>query len=371
MRGCAKVAVVLAFVCLFTAWRPAVAATPGHVDGKLPKVVSIGVVVAPPFVMKDAHDHYVGLSIDLWRDLARDMNVEWKVREYDLQGLLGALESGAVDVGVSALSITPGRESLMDFSQPFYYTGLGIAVSAKSSIDTIGLMLRSLFTPKVLFSVGSLFALLLVVGTLVWAAERRCNPNQFRSGKRGIGDGLWWSAATMTAVGYGDAAPKSLTGRAVALVWMFASVVLLASFTAGITSSLTVASMGSSVHGFQDLDKVRTGVMADSSGAEALADAHIGAVPYETSEAGLQALADGNIDAFVLDKPLLHYYAHKDFPGKIRVLPNFFDPQLYGFAFPRGSVLRKSVNVALLQRLEDRRYRLELFGPYLGKGAVH
>lgn len=371
MRGCVNAAIVLGFLCLCCAWRPAVAAPPKHAAGPLPKVVTIGVLVAPPFVMKDAHGHYMGIAIDLWRDVARDMNVEWKVHEYDLQGLLDALESGKVDVGVSALSITPEREFVMDFSQPFYYTGLGIAVPAKSSVDTIGLMLRSLLSSKVLLSIGSLLVLLLIVGTLVWVFERRCNPEQFRAGKRGIGDGLWWSGVTMTSVGYGDAAPKSVGGRILAMVWMFASVVLLASFTASVTSTLTLASMGSSVHNLQDLEKVPTGVLADSSGEEALSESHIGTVPFATAEEGLRALADGTLGAFVLDQPLLHYYAHRDFPGTIRVLPEFFFPQLYGFAFPRDSVLRKSVNVALLQRLEDRQYRLELFGPYLGKGAVH
>jgi len=362
---------LLAMVCLCGALLPSAWARKAPAVAP-PKVVTIGIVEAPPFVIKDEHGHFVGIAMDLWRDVARDMGLEWKEREYDLVGLLAALEKGSVDVGVSALSITPDREAVMDFSQPFYYTGLGIAVPAKEHVGIVRLALRSLFSSQVLFYIGSLLALLLAVGTLVWAIERKRNPGHFRPDRRGIGDGLWWSAVTMTSVGYGDTTPKTLFGRAVALVWMFASVALLASFTAGITTSLTMASLDTGqVHGQDDLHKARTGVKRDSSGQAELVASHIGVVPYDTAMQGLAALAAGSLDAFVFDQPMLHYYVHKDFPGQIKILPGFFDPQLYGFAFPRDFPLRKAVNVALLRRMEDHEYRLKLFGPYLGKGAVH
>ena len=103
----------------------------------------------------------------------------------------------------------------------------------------------------------------------------------------------------MTAVGYGDTTPKTLIGRAVALVWMFASVALLASFTAGITSSLTVEGIGGRVQGPEDLHKVRTGVKRGSAAEEELVESHIGIRRYDTVDEGLVAVIGGEIDAFV------------------------------------------------------------------------
>ena len=333
------------------------------------RTLTVGVVIAPPFVEKDPNGNYVGVAFDLWEDVAQDLGLRFTTREYGLEALLAAVRGGEVDVGVSALSLTPEREAQMDFSQPFYYSGLGIAVPAvaESAVERV---VDAIFSSQVLFYVGSLLALLLLVGIGVWLLERRRNPEHFRPGGKGIGDGMWWSAVTMTSVGYGDATPKTFSGRLLAMVWMFASVALLATFTAGITSSLTVDTLAGRVHGPDDLHKVRTGVLADSAAEEELLDGHIGVRAFASVEDGFKALVGGELDAFVHDQPILHYYQHHRFTGDIRILPGFFDPQLYGFAFTRGSALRKSVNVALLRRLADTAYRAKLYGPYLGKQAI-
>lgn len=337
---------------------------------KAGRVLRIGVVKAPPFIIPEGSEHFGGVSIDLWRDVAHDLGLEWRAKEYTLPGLLVAVQTGEVDVGVTDLSITPEREAVMDFSQPYYATGLGIAVSARSPGGGIFSVLGRLVSLPVLEYAGSLFGLLLVVGVVMWVVERRRNPRNFHPSRRGIGDGLWWSAVTMTSVGYGDTTPRTPLGRALALVWMFASVMLLAFFTAGITSSLTLEGMGGVVRGPEDLHKVRTGVKRGSSAEESLLASHIGVCQYDGVEEGLRAVLSGEIEAFVHDRPILCYLQHHDYAGKVRVLPITFDPQLYGFAFPPQSPLRKIVNVTMLRRLEDRDYRMRLLGPYLGRGEA-
>jgi polar amino acid transport system substrate-binding protein len=152
---------------------------------------------------------------------------------------------------------------------------------------------------------------------------------------------------------------------------MFASVTLLAFFTAGITSSLTVENLGEKVRGPEDLQKVRTGVKRASAAEEELLASHVAVVRFPDVESGMRAVVSGDIDAFVHDQPELQSIEYHEYSGRIRVLPGTFDPQLYGFAFPAGSALRKLVNVAMLRRLEDREYRMHLFATYLGKEAAY
>jgi voltage-gated potassium channel len=45
-------------------------------------------------------------------------------------------------------------------------------------------------------------------------------------------DALWWSAATVTTVGYGDFYPKTTLGRIIAVMLMISGVGLFGTFTA-------------------------------------------------------------------------------------------------------------------------------------------
>ena len=63
---------------------------------------------------------------------------------------------------------------------------------------------------------------------------------------------------------------------------------------------------------------------------------------------GLQALADGALDAFVHDAPILRYYSQGEFSGGTRVLPGTFLEQYYGIALPPGSDLGDRINMILL-----------------------
>lgn len=53
-----------------------------------------------------------------------------------------------------------------------------------------------------------------------------------------ITDALWWSIVTLTTVGYGDITPITFGGRFIAIVNMFFSIVILATFSATIASIL-------------------------------------------------------------------------------------------------------------------------------------
>ncbi len=120
----------------------------------------------------------------------------------------------------------------------------------------------------------ALSGVLLAAGFGVWFFERNRNPDQF-CGKslQGLGNGFWWSAVTMTTVGYGDRAPITLGGRFIALVWMFTSSILISGFTATLASSLTVQSMGDSIKSPADLPRYRIAALKGSTSEGELAPA--------------------------------------------------------------------------------------------------
>ena len=89
-----------------------------------------------------------------------------------------------------------------------------------------------------LLIISFLVLILLLVGTLAWLMERKRNPEHFNPNPiKGIAGGIWWAAVTMTTVGYGDLTPKTMGGRLIALLWMFASMLLVSSVIATVAST--------------------------------------------------------------------------------------------------------------------------------------
>jgi len=331
-----------------------------------PPTLIVGTKEAPPFAMKDADGKWSGISIELWQDLAAQLNLKYQFKEMDLEQLLAGVTNGSLNAAVAAISVTSDRERVMDFTHPFFTTGLGIAVSARSSTPWFS-AIRRVLSWQFLAVIGLLGLVLLAVGFLVWLFERRGNDEHF-GGKawEGIGSGFWWSAVTMTTVGYGDKAPRTLGGRIVGLVWMFAAIIIISSFTAAITSALTVSQLGSSIHGPGDLPDVRVAGVDSSTGEAYLKREHITYQNYPGALAALKALENGEVDAVVYDAPILQYLAKENFPGRITILPRKFIRQDYAIAVPQGSPLREQLDRVLEAEIRSPRWQ-ELIYTYLGE----
>jgi ABC-type amino acid transport substrate-binding protein len=88
----------------------------------------VGTRIAPPFAMKNGEGGWEGISIDLWRRVAERLGLRCRLEERDtVQALLEAVTAGQVDAA-AALTVTAARRQVMDFTQPFFATGLGVAV---------------------------------------------------------------------------------------------------------------------------------------------------------------------------------------------------------------------------------------------------
>jgi polar amino acid transport system substrate-binding protein len=186
----------------------------------------VGIRVAPPFVIQESEGAYSGLSIELWEEIARELRIEFQYRESDLSGLLQGVEDGSLFASISALTITSEREETIDFTHPFFVTGLGIAVAHKPA--GLWSAFKGLFSSDFIWVIFLLIGLLLFWGTLIWVFERRENSDEFGgSAAEGIGSGFWWAAVTMTTVGYGDKSPRSVAGRVIGFIWMFTAIIVI------------------------------------------------------------------------------------------------------------------------------------------------
>jgi ABC-type amino acid transport substrate-binding protein len=317
------------------------------------EILRVGVRDAPPFVIRAADGSWEGVSIFLWEEIARRHSISYEYEEADLDGLVSGVEEGRFDIGVAPLTITVDRERRLDFTHAYYTTGLGIAIPSRVGGSWIGVLRRAL-SSEFLGAVAALGLLLLATGMVIWLLERRKNPEQFGGGPlHGLGAGFWWSAVTMTTVGYGDKSPKSAWGRFVAIIWMFAAIIMISGFTAAITSSLTVNQLESIVESVDDLKHVRVGALDGSTSAQYLSALGIRQFSYGDVSSGVQAIREGVIDAMVHDAPVLLYEVRSLARAEVRVLPFTFEPQYYGLALPAGSELREPINRLLLEIIDS------------------
>jgi ABC-type amino acid transport substrate-binding protein len=338
------------------------AAAPADGDGATSLVVATK--ETPPFVVRDADGAYGGFAVELWSAIAERVGVETEWREYPLAGLIDAVAAGEADVGVGALTMTAERERRLDFTHPWLQAGFAIAVPIEGGSGWLAVAGRFL-SIEFLSVLAGLILLLLGSGVVLWLAERRHNEQFGGDAAHGIGEGFWWAAVTMTTVGYGDRFPVTRLGRTVALIWMFAALIVISTFTAAITSALTVGELDSGVTDVSELGSTRVVTVTGSSSAAWLAERGIGHADRGDLEAALADVAAGRADALVYDEPLLRHRVAERWSSEVRVLPGSFARQEYAFVLAPDHPLREAVNRAILETLAEPRWqgRLSALSP--------
>jgi glutamine transport system substrate-binding protein len=82
----------------------------------------------PPFEMVDENNKITGFDIDLIKAIAEDQGFKVEIQDLGFDSLVSAVQTGAIDIIASGLSITPERLEAVDFSEPYIDAGLSIAV---------------------------------------------------------------------------------------------------------------------------------------------------------------------------------------------------------------------------------------------------
>jgi polar amino acid transport system substrate-binding protein len=311
----------------------------------------IRVVVKPaePFAFEQG-GVLMGYSVDLWKKAAADAGLPFETRVVEtVPELLQAVESGAADVGVGAISITPEREAVLDFSHPFFKSGLQVMARAKGEAGAFSAF-RALWNRNVAEVVLVLLLAVFLISHILWIVERRINPESFPEGYvRGVWESTWWSVATLISGGCENKAPVGVAGRLVAVVWMLGGIGLTSYITATLASAMTVNTLTAEVSGLSDLRGTRVGTVAGSSSEALLERVGFDVTAFPDLPAAAEALRDGSVKGVVYDSPLLRYYVAQNPAAGLSLVGEPFDLQDYGFALRLGSPLRKEINAALLK----------------------
>jgi ABC-type amino acid transport substrate-binding protein len=305
-----------------------------------------------PFVLPRT-DPPAGFSVDLWNEVVRRMHVDftWQVVRDPAQ-VLTALQSHDADVAIGAIAVTPESEQVVDFSVPYFDSGLRIMVRTQYEAGVVGI-LRSI--PWI--AIGHLFAvaivLIFLLANVLWLIERRRRELP-RSYLAAIGEELWGAMLVIATLNVDRDAPgiKRVT---ILLMWLV-GVVLIAQLTATVTSTQTIARMQSLIRGPEDLPGKTIASVPGTAAGDYLAARGLPFTSVTYGPDGIRMLVRGEVQAVVFDAATLQYWAAKQGKGVVQVVGPLFRPQKYAIAVAVGSQLRKQINRALLEIYADGTY---------------
>jgi polar amino acid transport system substrate-binding protein len=312
----------------------------------------IAVYDVPPYGYVDTDGSISGVSVDLWRRVAEQMQRQFTfVPVSDMESVLAGLEQGRFDAAIGAITITPEREERVDFSYPTHRSGVAVALR-KETGPFFALMSYGAAVSELGVLILGILAMLILIGVAMWIVER-----PVRSGTQGsessvvtLRDGLYWAVVTMTTVGYGDKTPKTTVGRFVAILWMMGSLVLVSLLSTSLVSRLTAERVETrNVASLIDLSRQKLAAVVHSSGAEYLDELHLRYMECKDLPEALDSLANGQSNAVVNSVGALQYFISKRYDKVLEMPQGLLAPAYMAVALPAHSPLKRPIDRALIK----------------------
>ncbi|HNV93446.1 MAG: glutamine ABC transporter periplasmic protein [Candidatus Methanofastidiosum methylothiophilum] len=136
MKRFAQLSVVLLLIL-------AVVAASGCTSSKSRKLVKEGYLTIgteaefAPFEVRLENGSFYGFDIALGEAIAKELGLKVDYIDTDFAGIILSLNSGKFDIAMSAMTITEERKKSINFSDPYFDTGLSLAVPANSPVQKL------------------------------------------------------------------------------------------------------------------------------------------------------------------------------------------------------------------------------------------
>ena len=330
----------------------------------------VGIHEKPPYALKNPDGTWSGLAPSLWQGIRDATGLKYEFIELPYEDLIQKVADGKIDAAAGEIEVSADAEKLVDFTQPFLTSSLCIALGKTHWESAWKNVMEDFFNWRIAGYLLFIFVAMLAISLLLWLAERHHGTKHFHGGLSGIGSALWFSAVTMTTVGYGDKTPATITGRIIAVFWMLFGVILVSAFTATITSSISMARRANSIESASDFQHLSCGALRGSVSADILTRIGVTTHEYESISEAFEDLHAGKIEGVVGDRNTLSYvskeFARRKPPVHFNI-PSFRLREAY-LAIPirEGHKDYKQINEAMLQFINSDEW-LELVQKWTSK----
>ncbi|XP_052181358.1 glutamate receptor 2.9-like [Diospyros lotus] len=259
------------------------------------------------------------------------------------------------DIVVGDITIVANRSNFVDFTLPFTESGVSMIVPVKDNESKGGWIFMKPLTRDLWLTIGAFF---MFIGFVVWVLEHRVNKEFRGPPLYQVGTMFWFSFSTFVFA-HREKVISNLS-RFVAIVWMFVVLVVTSSYTASLTSMLTVQKLQPTVTDINVLIKSGEYIgYQEGSFVGGLLKSSYNDPPklktYDTLQKFDEALSNGSknngVAAIVDELPYLRLLLAKYCNKYIMVGPTYKTAG-FGFAFAKGSPLVPEVSRAILNVTE-------------------
>ncbi|KAL6287376.1 hypothetical protein ACE6H2_011766 [Prunus campanulata] len=269
--------------------------------------------------------------------------------------LVKMVAENVFDAAVGDIAIVKNRTSIVDFSQPYATTGLVIVAPIDNSKSNAWVFLKP-FTWEMWCVTAAFFVMIAVV---IWTLEHRVNKDFRGTPKRQLVTMFLFSFSTLFKKNQEDIV--SPLGRLVMVVWLFLLMVITSSYTANLTSILTVQQLSSPITGIDSLiaSNWPIGYQVGSFAYRYLTESlyiprsrlvQLGS-PEEYEKALRQGPYDGGVGAIIDELTYIELFLSRQ--TDFGIIGQTFTRSGWGFAFPRDSPLAIDVSTAILKLSES------------------
>ncbi|KAK9676779.1 hypothetical protein RND81_11G100100 [Saponaria officinalis] len=278
------------------------------------------------------------------------------LRNPNYEDLIYDVSQNKFDAAVGDIAITMNRTRIVDFTQPYIESGLVVVTTVRKVKSSAWSFLKP-FTLQMWLVTGAFFIL---VGVVVWILEHRINSEFRGPPNQQLLTILWFSFSTMFFSHRENTV--STLGRFVLIIWLFVVLIINSSYTASLTSILTVQQLSSRIDGIDSLvsSSEPIGVQDGSFARDYLvrelnvADSRIKWLKNqeECADALRRGSSNGGVAAIVDELPyvqVLLSYSNCEF----QIVGQEFTKSDWGFGFQRDSPLGVDLSTAVLQLSEN------------------
>ncbi|KAJ1287331.1 hypothetical protein BS78_02G001700 [Paspalum vaginatum] len=268
--------------------------------------------------------------------------------------LVQKVADGSFDAAVGDISIVTNRTRVVDFTQPYVESGLVIVSTVKAESSNEWAFLKP-FTPGMWAITGGFF---LFVGAVVWILEHRFNPEFRGSPRKQMVTIFWFSFSTMFFAHKENTV--STLGRFVLIIWLFVVLIINSSYTANLTSILTVQQLSTGIQGLDGLlaSKDPIGYQVGSFARSYMME-ELGVPASRLRELAIDQYAEslqrgpgnGGVAAIVDEQPYVELFLSTN--CEFRTVGQEFTKSGWGFAFQRDSPLAVDLSTAILTLSEN------------------